>query len=202
MSSYKTVVHIPVTVAAGSLADATELIELLRDELALEAEKIGLVEGEIVAGEPTIDPITDAYQAPTVRSEADAAGWVDAPAFLICGGRLGAGHYAILAADPAHKARPVTRAYGFDVSADYTSFAEAEDVRDLLNRAWHIDGGRDADIETAGPAAAITAGGPVIGEPSDRTPPAVRDWFTRLVARADMPADISHAPSADGSAER
>jgi hypothetical protein len=159
MPAYRTTIHVPVTVSADNLADATKLIELLRDELALEAEKIGLVDGEIVAGEPTTDAITDAYPAPTATSEAraatsnaDAAGWGGAPAFLISGGRGGAGHYAIIATDPAHKARPVTRAYDFAVSDDYASFAEAEDVRDLLNRAWALDGGRDADIETTGTA--------------------------------------------------
>lgn len=79
MPSYRTVIHIPVTVAANSLADAAQLIELIRDELALEAEKIGLAEGEVIAGEPTTDAVTDAYQAPTASSNAAAAGWADEP---------------------------------------------------------------------------------------------------------------------------
>ncbi len=112
--------------------------------------------------EDSRDTVTDALhdmfdtareEAPTAHSEADAAGWDDAPAFLVTGGRRGDGHYAVInVADPAHRARPVTRAYGHPVSEDYTSFAAAEDMRVMLNRAWSLDGGHGADIQTAGPA--------------------------------------------------
>lgn len=93
MSSHRTVLHMPVTYELPPAMTAEQFARLIADEAALRIEKLGLTEGEITVGVVGIDPVSAAYQtpdardaqAPTATSNADAAGWGDAPPCNVCG---------------------------------------------------------------------------------------------------------------------
>jgi hypothetical protein len=91
MSSERTVIHLPVTFVTPVGCTREHHARYLADETAMEMEKLGAADGDVIVGDATFDAITPAYRQP-------GQGVADTTAQILTAiGRLG--HRLALSAD-------------------------------------------------------------------------------------------------------